>query len=101
MRTMDERSYWVYMMASKRNGTLYVGVTSDLVKRAWEHREDFVKGFASSYHVHRLVWFEQHATAEAAIMREKQIKRWNRAWKVRAIEAFNPYWNDLYESLSQ
>ncbi|MDH4181163.1 MAG: GIY-YIG nuclease family protein [Betaproteobacteria bacterium] len=98
---MDERSYWVYIMASKRNGTLYVGVTSDLAKRAWEHREDFVKGFTSSYRVHRLVWFEQHATAEAAITREKQIKRWNRAWKVRAIEALNPYWNDLYESLSE
>jgi len=101
MRVMDERSYWVYIMASKRNGTLYVGVTSDLAKRAWEHREDFVKGFTSSYRVHRLVWFEQHATAEAAITREKQIKRWNRAWKVRAIEALNPYWNDLYESLSE
>jgi putative endonuclease len=94
---MDERSYWVYMLASRRNGTLYVGVTSDLTKRTWEHREGFVQGFTRCYHVHRLVWFEPNATAAAAITREKQIKRWNRAWKVRAIEALNPYWNDLYE----
>jgi len=72
----------VYILASNRNGTLYVGVTSNLVGRTWQHREAITAGFSSKYHVHKLVWFEQHATAESAITREKQIKQWNRVWKM-------------------
>jgi len=96
---MGDRTYWVYILASRRNGTLYVGVTSDLVRRVWEHRSDAVDGYTKAYHVHDLVWYEGHATAEAAIAREKQIKRWQRAWKVELIEAGNPYWNDLYSTI--
>jgi putative endonuclease len=96
---MDERSYWVYMLASSRNGTLYIGVTSRLLARVWEHREQLAAGFTTQYHVHGLAWFEQHATAEAAIAREKQIKKWRRAWKIELIERDNPYWHDLFDSL--
>jgi putative endonuclease len=96
---MGERSYWVYMLASARNGTLYVGVTSRRVARIWEHREELAAGFTARYQVHNLVWFEQHATAEAAITREKQIKKWRRAWKVELIERDNPYWNDLFDTV--
>jgi len=98
---MDERSYWVYMLASSRNGTLYIGVTSRLAARVWEHREELAAGFTRRYHVHRLVWFEQHATGEAAITREKQIKKWRRAWEVEMIERDNPYWNDLFPTLHE
>ncbi|EQD80420.1 Excinuclease ABC C subunit domain protein [mine drainage metagenome] len=86
----------VYILASRRNGTLYVGVTSDLVGRVWQHKHDCVPGFSERYGVHDLVWFEMHATMESAIGREKAIKKWNRAWKVRLIEAGNPEWRDLY-----
>ena len=89
----------VYILASKRNGTLYVGVTSDLVKRVWEHRNDFVDGFTKRYGAHRLVWYEEHGTVEDAIAREKAIKRWRREWKVRRIEEMNPAWRDLYEEI--
>jgi len=89
----------VYILASKNNGTLYIGVTSDLIKRAWEHRSGEVDGFSKKYKVHDLVWYEQHETMESAIMREKQIKKWNRAWKVREIGAFNPQWRDLYDEI--
>jgi len=92
--------YYVYMLASQRNGTLYTGVTSDLIKRVWEHKNKFVDGFTRKHEVHQLVWFEQHEDVEQAILREKQIKKWNRAWKVNLIEAANPYWNDLYPSLT-
>jgi len=85
----------VYIMASKRNGTLYVGVTSDLPRRDWEHRMGAVDGFTKRYGVKMLVWYELHATMEAAIVREKQIKEWKRAWKLRLIEAANPTWRDL------
>ena len=84
-----------YLLASHRNGTLYVGVTSDLLKRLHEHRESLIPGFTSDYGVFRLVWFEQHATMEHAIVREKRIKKWNRAWKIRLIEENNPDWRDL------
>ena len=87
-------------MASDRNGTLYCGVTSYLVRRVWEHREGHGSRFAEKYAVLRLVWFEHHATMDAAILREKQIKKWNRAWKLRLIEESNPRWNDLFESLT-
>ena len=84
------------MLASDRNGTLYIGVTSNLVKRVWEHKEGVVPGFTSEYGVHKLVWYEQHESAESAITREKRIKKWNRDWKIKLIEESNPYWNDLY-----
>ncbi len=92
-------AFYVYMLASERNGTLYVGVTSDLAKRVWEHKGDFVDGFTKEYGVKQLVWYEQHESAESAIAREKQLKKWNRAWKIGLIEAANPYWNDLYGSI--
>ena len=87
----------VYMMASRRNGTIYIGVTSDLAKRAWEHREGRIEGFTRKYGCKLLVWFEHHAKIEAAIKREKQMKEWRRAWKLRVIEETNPDWNDLFE----
>jgi putative endonuclease len=89
-------SYYVYILASQRNGTLYVGVTNDLVRRTWEHKEDAVEGFTSKYGVHLLAWYEVHESIEAAITREKQLKKWNRAWKLRLIEEMNPGWKDLY-----
>jgi putative endonuclease len=94
------RAFYVYILASRRNGTLYVGMTGDLVRRVWEHREDVVGGFTRTYGVHRLVWFEQHATAESAIRREKRLKTWLRAWKIDLIEAANPHWDDLYDSVA-
>lgn len=87
------------MLASQRNGTLYVGVTSDLVKRIWEHKNDVVEGFTKKYRVHTLVWYEMHDSMESAIAREKAVKEWKRAWKVRRIEEANPEWKDLYESI--
>ena len=89
----------VYLLASKRNGTLYVGVTSDLVKRIWEHKNHVVEGFTCKYSVKSLVWYEVHETADSAIQREKAIKEWKRAWKLRLIEKSNPNWEDLYVSL--
>jgi len=92
--------YYVYLLASQRNGTLYVDVTSDLSRRVWEHKNKFVEGFTKQHDVDQLVWFEQHEQIESAITREKQIKGWNRDWKIRLIEATNPYWNDLYLGLT-
>ena len=89
----------VYILASKRHGTLYTGVTSDLVKRVWEHKNNFVAGFTKKYGVYLLVYFEQHENMDSAITREKQIKRWNRSWKIRVIEKQNPDWKDLYNEL--
>ncbi len=89
----------VYIMASTRNGTLYIGVTSDLVKRAWQHKNEVIKGFTEKYTVHLLVWYEVHENMESAISREKALKKWNRIWKLRLIEQFNPEWQDLYEQL--
>ncbi|MCR4304540.1 MAG: GIY-YIG nuclease family protein [Gallionella sp.] len=89
----------VYILASKRNGTLYVGVTSDLVKRIWEHRNDVCEGFTKKYSVHYLAYFEQCADMMAAITREKQIKKWDRVWKIELIESFNPGWRDLWEDI--
>ncbi|MCG3775530.1 MAG: hypothetical protein JW395_2371 [Nitrospira sp.] len=91
----------VYMLASRRNGTLYTGVTSDLVKRIWEHRNDIVEGFTKRYGVHSLVYFELHDDMPEAIRREKQIKKWNRAWKIELIERTNPQWQDLWRSLTE
>ncbi|TNE27914.1 MAG: GIY-YIG nuclease family protein [Alphaproteobacteria bacterium] len=87
----------VYLLASRRNGTLYVGVTSDLIGRIHKHREGLLSGFTRDYGVKRLVWFEPHATMEDAIVREKRIKKWNRAWKLELIEKSNPGWRDLAE----
>jgi len=89
----------VYILASGRVGTLYVGVTSDLIKRIWEHKNDIIPGFTKTYRVHSLVWFEQHETMESAILREKAIKEWKRAWKVELIEKSNAKWRDLYATL--
>lgn len=89
----------VYMLASRRNGTLYAGVTSDLLKRVHEHKTGVVSGFTRHSHVHRLVWFEQHATMQTAIAREKTIKGWRRKRKLELIEKQNPYWHDLYDAL--
>ena len=86
----------VYILASERNGTLYTGVTSDLVARTWQHREHVVDGFSKRYNVTMLVWYELHGSMDAAILREKQIKKWNRAWKLRLIQEANPRWNDLW-----
>jgi putative endonuclease len=89
----------VYILASKRNGTLYVGVTSDLVKRIWEHKNNMVEGFTKRYMVKQLVWYELHESMESAIMREKRIKDWKRAWKLELIESKNPDWLDLYDTI--
>lgn len=89
----------VSILASGRNGTLYVGVTSDPVKRVWEHKNNFVPGFAERYGAHTLVWFEMHSTMNAAITREKAIKNWKRRWKLQLIEEMNPYWRDLYDDI--
>jgi putative endonuclease len=89
----------VYILASQRNGTLYIGVTSDLVQRVWQHKNDVVEGFTKKYAVHSLVYYELHDDMENAILREKRIKKWNRAWKLRLIEEKNPDWNDLYASI--
>ena len=89
----------VYILASKRNGTLYVGVTSNLVKRIWEHRNNLVEGFTQRYGIHNLVWYEPHESMESAIQREKQLKEWKRKWKMRLIESANRNWEDLYNTL--
>jgi putative endonuclease len=89
----------VYILASRRNGTLYTGVTSDLLRRIWEHRNDLVEGFTKRYGVHSLAYFELHDDMPEAICREKQIKKWNRAWKIKLIEKTNPLWRDLWPSL--
>jgi len=91
--------YWVYIVASKRNGTLYTGVTNDLARRAYEHREKAAPGFTRRYEVGILVWYEEHDQIAVAIEREKQIKGWNRAWKLRLIEQNNSGWNDLAQGL--
>jgi len=94
-----EKQPCVYLLASKRNGTLYTGVTSNLIKRIWEHKNNLVEGFTRKYSVHTLVWYEIHDTMESAIQREKAIKNWRRAWKMKMIEELNPRWRDLYPDL--
>ena len=89
----------MYILASERNGTLYTGVTSDLVGRAWQHKEHVVDGFNKKYDVAKLVWYELHGTMDSAITREERIKAWKREWKVRFIEETNPYWNDLWPEI--
>ena len=89
----------VYILASDRNGTLYTGVTSDLIQRTWQHREHVVDGFTRQYEVTQLAWYEQHGTMDSAITPEKQIKAWKRAWKLELIEKTNPYWRDLWPEI--
>jgi putative endonuclease len=94
-----ERQPAVYILASGRNGTLYVGVTTNLIKRVWEHKSDLVEGFTRRFEVHDLVYFEVHETITSAIAREKQIKGWRRKFKLDLIESVNPYWRDLWEDI--
>ena len=89
----------VYMLASKRNGTLYIGVTSDLIQRVWQHKEGLAEGFTKTYGVKMLVWYEQHGTMEIAIRKEKAMKKWLREWKLKTIEQTNPDWNDLWPEI--
>lgn len=93
------KQFYVYILASKRNGTLYTGITSDLVRRVWEHKQDLIKGFTNKYNVKTLVFFEVHSNPESAIIREKQIKKWKRDWKLDIIEKTNPMWKDLYADI--
>ena len=93
-------AYYVYILASKRNGTLYIGMTNNLVRRVWEHKNNVVEGFTKKYGVHQLIWYEVADTPQAAITREKQLKKWNRAWKLKLIEAGNPEWKDLCDEIA-
>ena len=94
------KNFCVYILASGRNGTLYIGVTSDLVKRIWQHKNDIIVGFTQRYKVKNLVYYEQHETADSAIHREKRLKEWKRSWKLSLIEQFNPQWHDLYDNIT-
>ncbi len=93
-------AFFVYIVASKRNGTLYIGMTDDLLKRAWQHRHGVISGFTRDHSVKSLVWYEAHESRVAAIVRERQMKKWNRAWKLEVIESRNPNWLDLGEELT-
>jgi putative endonuclease len=97
---VKEHRYFVYIMASKRHGTLYVGVTGNLAGRAYEHKEGVREGFTKRYGVHMLVWFEEYNIIHDAILREKRIKKWRRAWKIDLIEKMNPDWSDLFEQVA-
>jgi putative endonuclease len=97
---MGARSFYLYILASRIGGTLYIGVTNDLIRRVTEHRQKLAEGFTKKYEVGRLVYFEQFDDAENAIKREKRLKSWNRAWKIRLIEKHNPNWDDLYPNLA-
>jgi putative endonuclease len=97
---MEPRSFYVYILASGIGGTLYIGVTNDLVRRVGEHKLEITKGFTKRYGVHKLVYYEQFDDAENAIRREKQLKKYNRAWKIRLIEELNPNWDDLYSGIA-
>lgn len=92
-------NYYVYIMASRKNGTLYIGITNDVIKRACEHKNNTIKGFTERYNVHRLVYIETFHDPDAAITREKRLKKWKRSWKIKLIESLNPEWRDLYEEL--
>jgi putative endonuclease len=94
-------AFYVYILANKRNGTLYIGMTDDLVKRVWQHRNNIIPGFTQRYALKTLVWHEQHESRESAFARERQIKKWNRAWKIETIESANPGWRDLWNEIAQ
>ena len=89
------KAYYVYILASTVNGTLYIGVTNNLERRIYEHKNNIIKGFTEKYNIHRLVWYESTNTIESAIQKEKQLKKWNRKWKIELIEKTNPKWDDL------
>jgi len=93
------KAYFVYILASQRNGTLYIGVTSDLLKRIWEHKNKVADGFTKKYNIDKLVYYEQTENVMSALEREKQLKKWNRDWKIKLIEKENPKWSDLYLDL--
>jgi len=93
--------YWVYILASRKHGTLYIGVTNDLVRRVYQHKNKLIKGFTKEYDVVRLVWFETHDDVTAAIEREKKLKKWRREWKINLIESDNPNWDDLYSQTTR
>lgn len=95
-----EKIYYIYILASRRNGTLYTGITSDLAKRVWEHKNKLVEGFTYKYNVNKLVYYEEYNDVYEAIQREKRLKGWHRKWKLALIEKNNPYWNDLYSNIS-
>ncbi len=94
-------SFYVYILASRRNGTIYTGMTDNLIARIWQHRDGVVPGFTKQYGVKTRVWYEQHETRESALLCERQIKRWNRAWKLELIETRNPIWRDLYDEITR
>ncbi len=96
-----DKCYWVYILASRIGGTLYIGVTNNLIRRVYEHRQGLVEGFTKQYGVHRLVYFEQFDDIEQAILREKRLKKWDRAWKIQLIEENNPNWDDLYPRIAR
>ena len=96
-----DRCAYVYIMASRRNGTIYVGSTDNLPRRAWEHRKRVVAGFTKEHKCVLLVWYEQHPSLESARLRERRMKEWKRAWKLREIEGLNPEWEDLYDQIAQ
>ena len=96
---MNRKQPAVYILASKRNGTLYIGVTSNLVHRIWQHRNDVVEGFSKEYQAHLFVYYEQYDSMEEAILGEKRLKKWERQWKIELIETHNPYWRDLYSEI--
>ena len=93
-------AFYVYIMANKRNGTLYIGMTDNLARRVWEHRDGTIDGFTKAYDVKVLVWFEEHPSRESAFTRERQMKKWSRHWKLQAIEGRNPEWRDLWEEIA-
>ncbi len=99
-RRKKMKSYYVYILASERNGTLYIGVTNDLIKRVYQHKNNLIEGFTEKYSVHKLVYYEETNDINSAIKREKHLKKWNRKWKLELIENVNPNWKDLYETLT-
>ena len=96
---MKIMQYYVYILSNKKNGTLYIGVTRNLVRRIYEHKEDLIEGFTQKYKVHNLVYYEQTNNVIVALIREKQLKKWNRQWKINLIEKENPDWLDLYDKI--
>ena len=96
---LGEKDFFIYILASKRNGVIYTGVTSDLIKRIWQHKNNVNSGFTSRYKVYKLVYYEVHSMAESALRRERRLKEWQRQWKIDLIEGLNPEWKDLYSSI--
>ncbi len=95
-----EKHFYVYIMTNKKHGTMYIGVTSNIIKRIWEHKNHVVKGFTEKYNLDKLVYYEVHDNAESAIRKEKRLKEWQRLWQVDLVDKFNPEWHDLYDSIT-